>query len=101
MNPDDVRKLIAHLEAQVRLAGDATRAVTFDLPDQASMLAAGLHPDGVAQLLAAPWAQEMAVEVRETPEFCAPDDPPEQVLRYARDVVGEYVRKRFHLPTSE
>jgi hypothetical protein len=101
MTADDVRKLIAYLEDQVRLADEARRSVTFELPDRACMLASGLHPDAVAQLLAAPWAREMAAEVRETPEFCGPDDSPRQVLRFARDVVGEYVRKRFHLAQSK
>jgi hypothetical protein len=41
-----------------------------------------------------------ADDVRETPAFCDPDDPPEQVLRCARDVVGEYIRKRFQLPAE-
>ena len=97
MTPDDVRKLISYLETQVHLAAGAAAVVTFDLPDRETLLAAGVHPDAVTQLLAAPWAAEMVGEVRETPEFCDPGDPPEQVLRYARDVVGEYIRKRFRL----
>ena len=100
MTPDDVRKLISYLESRVRLAGSGSRVVEFDLPDEETMLAAGLHPDAVAQLLAASWAEQMTGDVRETPEFCDPDDPPEQILRYARDVVGEYIRKRFRLPAE-
>ena len=57
----------------------------------------GFTPDAVTQLLAAPWAAEMVTDVIETPKFCEPGDPPEMVLRYARDVVAEYVRKRFEL----
>jgi hypothetical protein len=97
MTPDDVRKLISYLEARVRLDDPDTTAVTFDLPDREALLAAGVHPDAAAQLLAAPWAAEMVTEVRETPEFCDPGDSPDQVLGYARDVVGEYIRKRFQL----
>ena len=33
----------------------------------------------------------------ETPDFCEPEDSREQVERYARDVVVEYIRKRFEL----
>jgi hypothetical protein len=51
----------------------------------------------VCGLLAAPWIPEMFAEVLETPELCEPGNSVEQVLRYARDVVGEYVRKRFPL----
>jgi hypothetical protein len=29
--------------------------------------------------------------------MCDPEDPPHQVLEYARDVVSEYIRKRFPL----
>jgi len=97
LTPDDVRVLISHLQAEVRLADDAARVVTFDLPDREALTAAGVHPEAATQLLGAPWAAEMVSEVRETPEFCDPGDPPEQVLLYARDVVGEYIRKRFRL----
>jgi len=97
LTPDDVRVLISYLQAQVRLTDDAARVVTFDLPDRETLVAAGVHPNAAAQLLAAPWAAEMVTEVRETPEFCDPDDPSEQVLNFARDVVGEYIRKRFQL----
>jgi hypothetical protein len=100
MTADDVRALIAYLEAHVRLEAGGGRAIAFDRPDEEAMLAAGIHRDAVKQVLAAPWLDEMVVDVRETPEFCEPDDPPEQVLRCARDVVGEYVRKRFQLPAD-
>ncbi len=39
----------------------------------------------------------MVTDVVETPSRCDPADPPEQVLAYARDVVEEYIRKRFPL----
>ena len=94
---DDLRRLIAYLEERVEPASGSSSAMKFELPGRESMLAAGLHPEAVQRLLDAPWLQEMVSEVLETPEFCAPDDPPDQVLRYARDVVGEYIRKRFSL----
>ena len=61
------------------------------------VLEAGLNPEGVRRLLAAPWLADMASEILETPEFCEPEESPEQLLGYARDVVGEYIRKRFPL----
>jgi hypothetical protein len=97
MTADDVRALMVHLQSRVRLEGDVGRAVQFELPDRVALLEAGIHPDAVTQLLGAPWATEMVADVIETPEFCEPDDPPEMVLRYARDVVAEYIRKRFEL----
>lgn len=97
MTPDDLRRLIAYLEERVEPAPRSSPALKFEMPDRETMLAAGLHPEAVTRLLEAPWLPEMVDDVLETPEFCAPGDSPEQVLRYARDVVGEYVRKRFDL----
>lgn len=97
MNADDLRRLIAYLETRVEPVPGSSRAMKFELPGRDAMLAAGLHPEAVARLLDAPWLQEMVGDVLETPQFCAPEDSPDQVLRYARDVVGEYVRKRFSL----
>jgi hypothetical protein len=39
----------------------------------------------------------MVADIIETPEMCDPEDAPEQVLQYARDVVAEYIRKRASL----
>ena len=49
------------------------------------------------ELRRVPWWDEMVTDVNETPDACDPDDPPHQVLEYAKDVVSEYVRKRFPL----
>ena len=43
------------------------------------------------------WWDEMVADIVETPDMCAPDDSPQQVLGYAKDVVSEYIRKRFPL----
>ncbi len=61
------------------------------------MTAAGLHPEGCRRLLAAPWWDEMVADIVETPQLCDPDTPPETILRWARDVPGEWIRKRFPL----
>ncbi len=95
MEPDDLRRLVEYLQA--RVTSTATGELTFDLPSKERLLSDGLHPDAVHQLLAAPWLEEMVADIRETPDFCSPDEPPERVLGYARDVVEEYVRKRFQL----
>jgi hypothetical protein len=97
VTPEELRAVMAYLESRVRLADEGSRTVAFEMPGESELLAAGLNPEGVRRLVAAPWLEEMVSEVLETPEFCEPGDSPEQVLRYARDVVGEYVRKRFPL----
>ena len=95
MTPEDLRLLMSYLEERVLLTPDSK--VQFEVPDESRMLADGIHPEAVAQLLAAPWREEMVVDVRETPDFCEPGETPEQILRLARDVIQEYIRKRFQL----
>ena len=97
MTPEQLRRLMELLRERVRLAAPRSREVVFDPPGEQELVDAGLPREGVRQLLDAPWYGEMVEDVRETPEFCAPDDPPETVLGYARDVATEYLRKRFEL----
>ncbi|MCI5137127.1 MAG: DUF2065 domain-containing protein, partial [Candidatus Electrothrix sp. AR1] len=47
--------------------------------------------------LAASWWEEMVTDIIETPDFCEPDESPQQVLEYAKDVVSDYIRKRVSL----
>ena len=61
------------------------------------MTGAGLDPAGSKEILNAAWWDEMVKDIIETPDFCDADDPPEQVLLYARDVVMDYLRKRIKL----
>ena len=100
MNPEEIRAIMDFLRQRVRL-GDKTAAgsasIEFDTPSLADMEAAGLDPQGSQGVLSAPWWDEMVDDVLETPEMCEPDDAPDQVLEYARDVVSEYIRKRFTL----
>jgi hypothetical protein len=95
MTPEDLRRLTSYLQQRVELGEGST--IAFELPDESTMIGDGMHPDGVRQLLAAPWLPEMITDVLETPEFCEPDESPEQVLSFARDVVQEYIWKRFEL----
>ena len=97
MTPDDLKKIISFLKARVSLGGekaDSPIQIDFDVPDTEKMVRAGLDPEGSKKILNASWWDEMVNDIIETPDFCEPDDPPEQVLIYARDVVSDYLRKR-------
>ena len=100
MVPDELRAIMNFLREKVRLkdqAADGQVAIGFDPTAAAEMERAGLNPEGCAQILGAPWWDEMVSDIVETPEMCDPEDPPEQVLEYARDVVSETIRKRAKL----
>ncbi len=100
MSPDDLRAIMDHLQQYVQLQHDdreSSCTITIDTPTIEEMIAAGLDSDGSAQILNAPWWDEMITDVIETPELCEPDDSPEQILQYARDVIAEYIRKRATL----
>ena len=100
MTPDELRDIMEFLRQRVRLRAESAEgevAVEFDVPTAEGMAEAGLDPQGSARILAAPWWDEMVEDIVETPEMCDPDDSPAQILEYARDVVSEYIRKRFPL----
>ncbi len=93
MTPEELRSFIVFLSDRVSLV--KKREIAFTLPSTEEMIKAGFDSDSVNRVAASPWWQEMAEEVVETPEFCEEDDTSEQVLSYAKDVVKEYIRKRF------
>ncbi len=100
MERDELRAIMSFLRQRVRLSNqgaDAEVAIGFDAPSAEEMAAAGLNLEGSRRILDAPWWDEMATDIVETPEMCEPGDSPEQVLEYARDVVSEYIRKRAEL----
>ncbi len=97
MHADDLRRLMTWLQGHVTLAEPGSCRVVFAAPSAADMAAAGLHPEGIARVRGAPWWDELVADILETPDLCAPEDPPEQVLGFARDVVAEYIRKRVQL----
>ncbi len=100
MNADELREIMEFLKQRVHPKDQAAGgevAVGFEAPTPDDMAAAGLDSEGCRQILDAPWWDEMVDDIIETPEMCEPDDPPEQVLQYARDVVAEYIRKRAKL----
>jgi hypothetical protein len=96
---DELRAIIAYIREKVSLDTENKGAVTitFSPPTEEEMIHAGLKVDGVKQVRQAPWWDEMITDIIETPDFCEPDDPPEQILEYAKDVVSDYIRKRFPL----
>ena len=100
MTPDELRAIMEFLSQRVRLAGQDAQeetAISFDAPTADEMAHAGLNREGAERILAAPWWDEMVEDIVETPEMSEPDDSPDQVLQYARDVVSEYIRKRASL----
>lgn len=100
MTPDELRAIMDYLRERVLLGpqeGDGPAVIAFETPTEDEMIAAGLNAEGAKGILSAPWWEEMVADIVETPEMCEPGDSPEQVLEYARDVVSEYIRKRFPL----
>ena len=100
MSPDELRAIMAFLRERVRLGSKESECpvtITFLPPTTEDMLGAGLHAEGVGQVLSALWWAEMVTDIIETPDFSEPDESPEQVLAYAKDVVSDYIRKRVSL----
>jgi len=100
MTPEELRAIMDYLRESVGMGppdAKITSVITFRAPTEDEMLDAGLDPEGVKRILRAPWWGEMEEDIIETPDMCDPGDLPEQVLDYARDVVSEYIRKRFPL----
>ena len=100
MTREELRAIMVDLMERVQLAtgeAEVPVVITFHTPSEEEMIAAGLTPEGVRRILRVPWWDEMVEDIEETPEMCDPDDSPQEVLQYAKDVVSEYVRKRFPL----
>lgn len=100
MTPEELRAIMDFLRQRVvmdPLEADKPLVITFQTPTEEEMLKAGLDAEGVKRILSVPWWKEMEEDIVETPDMCDPDDSPEQVLEYARDVISEYIRKRFPL----
>ena len=95
MDKKEIRRLMDELSGRVTLASSEGRELRFDPPDEAALVALGFDERAVGRMLSAEWWPEMIAEIVETPEFCGADEPPAEVLRYGRDVVVEYIRKRF------
>lgn len=95
--PDQLREIVVFLRARIHLVAEGERTIEFEAPGSAEMTAAGLDGDAAARLTSAPWWGEMVDDVIETPDFAEAEASPEIVLGYARDVITEYIGKRFPL----
>lgn len=95
--PDQLRGIVRFLQARVSVRADRELEVVFETPDVSEMAAVGLDEATARRLLAAPWWPEMITDVLETPEFADANASSEIILGYARDVIQEYIWKRFPL----
>ncbi|MGD9190220.1 MAG: hypothetical protein PVI89_18520 [Desulfobacteraceae bacterium] len=103
MTPEELRSIMAYLREKVRLGPKEAKSpvvITFLTPTEEDMIDAGLNAEGVKRLLQVPWWDEMVTDIIETPEYCDPGDSPQQVLAYAKDVISDYIRKRFPLDSE-
>ncbi len=100
MTPDELRAIMEWLRQRVHLkdqGSDQEVEIEFDTPTADELGQTELNAEGCRQIMDAPWWDEMVTDIVETPEMCDTEDPVEQVLEYARDVVSEYIRKRVAL----
>jgi len=100
MTTEELQAIMIYLRERVKLLPNETGnpfAIEFVSPAENEMIEAGLNKEGAKRILQVPWWDEMVEDIVETPEMCDPDDPAEQVLEYARDVISEYIRKWFPL----
>ena len=97
MDREAIRHAMELLSQRVVLndRGDGGFELWFDDLDRVQMIDLGIHEEVADRLAGARWWKTMIEDVAETPEFCEPDAKPEEALGYARDVVREYLRKRF------
>jgi hypothetical protein len=100
MTAEELKAIIAYLRERVHLGSQEAQqppVIAFDAPMAEDMINVGLNSQGVKRILRVPWWDDMVIDIVETPEMCDEDDPPQQVLEYAKDVVSDYIRKRFPL----
>lgn len=96
-DPDDIRRALQLLMDRVSVEPGEGEAcvVRFPVPQRDDLVNAGLSEAVADRIVGAEWFDEMVEAVIETPEFCDAGDPPEMVLRFARDAIQEYIYKRF------
>ena len=97
MTPEQIKKMTTWLQGRVTLdeGADSIR-ISFNEPGADDFTAEGFEEEAVRLTLRSDWWKEMVTDIIETPDFAGPDEPPEQVLQYARDLVKEYVSKRLY-----
>jgi hypothetical protein len=96
MKTDELQSIMNYLRNRVLLKPDEV-IITFNAPTEKEMIDAGLNAERVKRILNVLWWDEMVEDIIETPDMCDPEDSSQQVLEYAKDVVSEYIRKRFPL----
>ncbi|MDY7033364.1 MAG: hypothetical protein SVY10_15835 [Thermodesulfobacteriota bacterium] len=100
MTHEELRAIMVYLAERVHLSSQGAESpvvITFDAPTEKDMIEAGLDAEGGKRILRVPWWEEMVTDIVETPDMCDPDDSPQQILEFAKDVVSEYIRKRIPL----
>jgi len=96
MEREDITRMYTWIQSRVRLVPDSDEPViAFDAPTRDDFKEMGFDDELASLTLESAWWPEMVVDIIETPEFAEPDEPPDVVLQYARDVVKEYVWKRL------
>ena len=96
MEKADIQRMYEWIQGRVRLApGSNEPVIAFDAPTAEDFKEQSFFDEDIALTLGSGWWQQMVVDIIETPEYAEPDESPEQVLQYARDVVVEYFRKRL------
>jgi hypothetical protein len=84
----DIQKMYGWIQGRVRLvSGTDEPVVAFDAPTSDDFREYGFTEGDIAMTLGSSWWPEMVVDIIDTPEYAEPDESPEQVLQYARDVV--------------
>jgi len=96
MTEDELRDIMSYLMDRVKL-DESEKKIKFHEPSINEMANAGLNEEDVNRLLNMPWWEEMVEDIIETPDMCDENDSDQDILKYARDVVSEYIRKRFPL----
>lgn len=97
MTKADIQSIIIFLQERVLLdkeGPDNRVSIKFIIPTQEEMKISHLNEDLAQQILSSDWCNDMTNDIIETPEFCDPDDSPQQILKYAKDVAAEYIMKR-------
>jgi len=100
MKAEELQAIMKYLMGKVSLNPQQDNneiIIKFETPSESEMINAGLNPDGVKRILNVPWWDEMVEDIIETPDMCDPEDSPEDILQFAKDVVSEYIRKWFPL----
>jgi hypothetical protein len=97
MKPEEIKRMNEWLQSLINLDDQAEGVViTFKEPAPEDFAAQGFDEEVVKLTLGSDWWPEMVTDIVETPEFAEPDDTPEQILGYARDLIFEYVGKRLY-----